>query len=138
MKEPLHVCCALIAIPSAKGPLLMAARKAHGQPNARLYEFPGGKLEPGESPQDAIIREMREEMACSVIPRRQLAPVLHPTPQRDILLIPLICELNSTTALPQPLEHESLGFFSVNTLPLLPWAPADKLILEEWLTIAIP
>ncbi len=132
MKAPLQVCCALITIPSAEGPLLMAARKAHGQPNARLYEFPGGKLEPGETPQDAIIREIREEMACEVIPVKELTPVLHPTPQRDILLIPLICKLAHPHPLPVPLEHESLGFFSQKTLPTLPWAPADREILAEW------
>ncbi len=135
MKEPLQVCCALITMPSAQGPLLMAARKAHGQPNSRLYEFPGGKLEPGESADDAIIREMLEEMTCRVIPGRHLTPVLHHTPDRDILLIPILCEISAPNSIPIPLEHESLGFYSPKTLPSLPWAPADKAILDEWMAI---
>ena len=44
----LNVCCALITLSSAHGPLLLAAKKACGQSNGLLYEFPGGKLEAGE------------------------------------------------------------------------------------------
>lgn len=51
----LNVCCALITLSSAHGPLLLAAKKACGQSNGLLYEFPGGKLEAGEDARDAIV-----------------------------------------------------------------------------------
>lgn len=130
---PLDVCCALVTLPSANGPLLLAAKKAAGTSNGLLYEFPGGKLEPGESAQDAIVREIREELGCIIRPAGALSPVLHEGMHRTIRLIPFLCELAEATPLPLPLEHESLGFFTAQTVTLLPWAPADRTILAEWL-----
>ena len=62
LDDTLNVCCALITLRSAHGTLLLAARKARGQSNGLLYEFPGGKLEAGEDARDAIVREIREEL----------------------------------------------------------------------------
>ena len=117
----LNVCCALITLSSAHGPLLLAAKKACGQSNGLLYEFPGGKLEAGEDARDAIVREIREELGCAIRPLCPLAPVLHREKDRTIRLIPFLCELEKGR-LPIPLEHESLGFFSSRSLPSLPWA----------------
>lgn len=130
----LHVCCALMELPSGQGPLLLAAKKASGPSNGLLYEFPGGKLEPGEDARDAIIREIREELGCAILPVRELTPVLHRERDRLIRLIPFLCGFEPG-GLPLPLEHESLGFFSRRTLPFLPWAPADRPILREWLEL---
>lgn len=60
----LNVCCALITLSSAHGPLLLAAKKACGQSNGLLYEFPGGKLEAGEDARDAIVREYGRNSAA--------------------------------------------------------------------------
>ncbi len=128
----LDVCCALIELPSARATLLLGAKKKAGQSNGLLYEFPGGKVEPGENARDAIIREIREELGCSVVPVRMLSPVHHREPGRIIRLIPFLCRLE-IRSLPRPLEHESLGFFSRQTLEELPWAPADRPVLQEWL-----
>lgn len=128
----LDVCCALIELPSARGPLLLAAKKAAGQSNGLLYEFPGGKLEPGENAQNAVIREIREELGCAIRPVRMLTPVRHREEERVIRLIPFLCRVEPCT-LPRPLEHESLGFFSLRRLEELPWAPADRPILRQWL-----
>lgn len=128
----LDVCCALIEQPSAQGLLLLGAKKKAGQSNGLLYEFPGGKVEPGENARDAIIREIGEELGCAVQPLRMLTPVRRRERERVIRLIPFLCLLEPR-ALPRPLEHESLGFFSRRTLEELPWAPADRLVLKEWL-----
>lgn len=66
MMNILDVCCALIELPSAQGTLLLGAKKKAGQSNGLLYEFPGGKVEPGENARDAIIREIREELGCAL------------------------------------------------------------------------
>ena len=87
----LNVCCALITLSSAHGPLLLAAKKACGQSNGLLYEFPGGKLEAGEDARDAIVREIREELGCAIRPLCPLAPVLHREKDRTIRLIPFLC-----------------------------------------------
>ena len=121
----LDVCCALIELPAARGPLLLGAKKKTGQSNGLLYEFPGGKVEPGENARHAVIREIREELGCTVFPVRMLTPVRHREPERIIRLIPFLCRLE-LCALPRPLEHENLGFFSRRTLEELPWAPCVK------------
>ncbi len=82
----LNVCCALITLSSAHGPLLLAAKKACGQSNGLLYEFPGGKLEAGEDARDAIVREIREELGCAIRPLCPLAPVLHREKDRPYAL----------------------------------------------------
>lgn len=120
MMNILDVCCALIELPSAQGTLLLGAKKKAGQSNGLLYEFPGGKVEPGENARDAIIREIREELGCAVHPVRMLTPVRHRERERIIRLIPFLCRLEPC-ALPRPLEHESLGFFSGRMLEKLPW-----------------
>ncbi|MFQ7533745.1 MAG: hypothetical protein ACLRPT_00640 [Akkermansia muciniphila] len=66
------------------------------------------------------------------LPRPHAHPVRHREPERIIRLIPFLCRLE-LCALPRPLEHENLGFFSRRTLEELPWAPADRLVLKEWL-----
>ena len=63
----LDVCCALIELPAARGPLLLGAKKKTGQSNGLLYEFPGGKVEPGENARHAVIREIREELGCTAL-----------------------------------------------------------------------
>lgn len=132
MKQ-IEVCCALISLNSENGPLLMAAKKGNHASIAHLYEFPGGKLEPNESAKEAIVREIYEETHAHIIPLKQLTPVSHKFPEKEIILIPIICTLATDSPLPSPLEHEHLGFYTSNTLPSLPWAPADRQILDEWL-----
>ncbi len=54
------------------------------------------------------------------------------SPPSIIRLIPFLCRLEPC-ALPRPLEHESLGFFSGRMLEKLPWAPADLPVLRQWM-----
>lgn len=129
--KTLEVCCALIELSSSSGTLLLGAKKKHGKINGLLYEFPGGKIEPGESAKEAVIREIREELGCDITPVRMFSPVQHQGKECIIRLTSFLCKLEQ--ALPLPLEHESLGFFSIQTLKNLPWAPADISVLNQWL-----
>ncbi len=69
---PIPVVCAVIF--DADGRALLAQRPAHKHLGGK-WEFPGGKIEPGEAPEVALIREIREELGCDIFIRRAAAPV---------------------------------------------------------------
>src|SRR5579864_5341349 len=97
----LVVACALI---DAEGRVLIAQRPEH-KPMARLWEFPGGKIEEGERPEDALIRELKEELAINV-QEACLAPLTFASHRYEdfALLMPLyICRRWSGT--PVAREH---------------------------------
>ncbi len=68
-----------------RGRILLTKRPA-GSTNGELWEFPGGKVEEGESLQEALRREIREELAITVIPGRPLVTVCHRYPHATIHL----------------------------------------------------
>jgi 8-oxo-dGTP diphosphatase len=127
----IDVCCAIIELPTQSGTLVLAARKGKPSHLAGLWEFPGGKLEPNESAEDAIVREIQEELACSIAIVRPLTPVCHDYGTHAIRLIPFVCSLTHT--LPTCKEHAALAFLRREQLQALPWAPADQPILAEYL-----
>lgn len=91
----------------ASGPVVVAAavviregrvlltRRTEGQHLAGLWEFPGGKLESGESPEEALIRECREECGIEVAVLEILEVTHHRYPEKDVLLLFYRCELHA-------------------------------------------
>lgn len=82
------------AVVIADGRVLLT-RRAEGQHLAGLWEFPGGKLEAGESPEQAVVRECREECGIEVSVGRILDVTHHRYPEKDILLLFYRCALVS-------------------------------------------
>ena len=114
------------ALMDHQGRILLAQRpddKNHGG----LWEFPGGKVEQGEVPEMALIRELREELGVDVAPR-DLQP-LHfsslPLPAADThMLMPLyLCR--QWQGVPQALEHQQLAWVTPDTLDDFAMPPAD-------------
>ncbi|GGB22366.1 NUDIX hydrolase [Sphingomonas metalli] len=66
---------------------VLVARRAEGQAMAGAWEFPGGKLEPGETPADCMVRELREELGIAVAAGEELTRVVHRYPGGAIELI---------------------------------------------------
>ena len=114
--------CALI---DADGRILLA-RRPEGKPMAGLWEFPGGKLDPGETPEAALIRELREELGIDVT-ENCLAPFAfasHPY-ERFHLLMPLfLCRRWSGQ--PKGREGQTLAWVRPAKLAEYPMPPADK------------
>lgn len=110
---------------------LLACRRPPAKLLGGKWEFPGGKIEPGESPAAALVRELREELAITVIPGAALTPVVHDYGRGPIRLIPLLCTI--ATGEPRLLEHSELRWCRNDQLPQLDWAAADVPILAEWL-----
>jgi 8-oxo-dGTP diphosphatase len=117
----LVVACALV---DADGRLLIAQRP-QGRSMAGLWEFPGGKIEAGERPETALIRELREELAIEVN-EACLAPFAfasHAYPDFHLLMPLFICR--RWGGMPSPMEAAAIKWVRPRELHALPMPPAD-------------
>ena len=93
------------------------------------WEFPGGKIEPGESPQAALEREIREELATQVRVGEHLGTVEYDYPAFHLSMQCFACEIVSGKL--ELLEHESAAWLTAGTLRSVQWLPADIAILDK-------
>lgn len=119
MRKHLNVVGAVIV---RNGSVLCAQRGFRGA-LAGLWEFPGGKVEPGETARAALEREIAEELACSVKVGAELTTTTHDYDFGTITLTTFWCELIEGT--PQLVEHAQVRWCPPHTLEGLEWAPAD-------------
>lgn len=120
-KVVLVVACSLI---DPDGRVLMAQRPA-GKNLAGLWEFPGGKMEAGERPEDTLIRELREELGIEV-KEPCLAPfsfASHSYVDFHLLMPLYICR--RWEGMPQALEHEAIKWVRPKDMAQLKLTPAD-------------
>ena len=93
------------------------------------WEFPGGKLEPGESAREALIREIREELDVDIRVGRLLETVEYDYPEFHLTMHCFICELLSEEIVLK--EHEDARWLKKDELDSVPWLPADITIIEK-------
>ena len=124
--------CALI---DADGRVLLAKRPP-GKPLADLWEFPGGKIEPGETPEAALVRELKEELGIDVAPKC-LAPLSftsHSYPEFHLLMPLFICRNWDGDIVPQ--QGQEIAWVRAQKLADYAMPPADeplKVVLRELL-----
>lgn len=123
------------ALVDRDGRVLLARRPA-GKPMAGLWEFPGGKVEEGETPEAALARELREELGVDV-ERSCLAPLTFASHSYEDfhLLMPLFA-CRKWRGRPQAREGQTLAWAAANRLRDYPMPPADIPlipILRDWL-----
>ena len=107
----------------------LACQRPEGKHLAGLWEFPGGKVDTGESPQEALIRELYEELAVDVEVGLPLEPVLWADHSISIRLLPFRCKI--VRGDPQALEHARLLWCQPDNFGRLTWAEADLPILRQ-------
>ena len=120
------VVCGVIG--NAESEILLCQRP-EGKSQAGLWEFPGGKVEDAESPQEALARELREELGCVAIVGEALTAVVHDYGSFSIQLQPFLCRLEGE---PQALEHQALEWVPFAEMEGYALAPADVPIVQEW------
>lgn len=117
------------AVVNEQGEILCAQRgESRFSYTSLKYEFPGGKIEPGETPEEAIRRELREEMAYDVSVERPLCTVEHTYPDFAITLRVMLC--HPLAAGPTLREHRTAQWLKPADLDKLDWAAADRKAVE--------
>ena len=107
---------------------MICQRPAH-KARGLLWEFVGGKVEPGETMQQALIRECREELDILVSVGDIFTQVIHEYPDILIRLTLFHCTIAEGT--PKLLEHKDLKWITPNEIPLYDFCPADEEILKK-------
>ena len=108
---------------------MLAVQRSCDAAHPFRWEFPGGKVEPGESPEECIVREVFEELEIKVRPIARLKDVNYQYPGKLICLIPFICvkkegDLRLT-------EHIGLQWLVREEIDLPDWQEADRLLIAK-------
>ena len=107
----------------------MATQRGAAMDLAGYWEFPGGKVEVGESPENSLIREINEELSIDIRICAALTPVLHTYPSKLIQLIPFLGTWQGGSL--KLTEHAQSQWLGKEDLLSLTWAPADLPIVQE-------
>jgi mutator protein MutT len=127
---PIPVVCAVI---EQAGRVLIAQRPP-GKHLPLKWEFAGGKVDPGEDPAAAIVREIREELGCEVTITRALPSFPYDYKTVVIEMIPFVCVLVPGSPAPHAHEHVALAWVTPAEFLKYDLAPADVPVIESYLS----
>jgi 8-oxo-dGTP diphosphatase len=107
---------------------ILAAKRSDTMALPGLWEFPGGKIEPGESPEQALLREIAEELRCVVEVKGRLTTTEHEYPFGTVTLSTYFVELKGAD--PRLTQHAEIRWLAKHELFDVEWAPADVPAVE--------
>ena len=133
-KIPTAVCVVAIALIDGQGRVLLQKRRAGGR-HGGLWEFPGGKVEHGESPESALIREIAEELAIVVVPadlfeEGEAAEIPAPDSDEPALVLKLY-RCARFRGEPRCLDAQAIGWFTPEEAAKLAVPPLDRPFIER-------
>jgi 8-oxo-dGTP diphosphatase len=131
----IRVVAGLIADPHDPTRFLVQQRLPNAS-RANLWEFPGGKIEPGETEAEALVREGREELDVELAVGRKLWGTVHEYPDLIVELELLVADLVKGT--PKALGAQALRFATPHEMKSLPFCEADLPLLDALATGAVP
>ena len=112
-----------------EGDQFMICQRPENKARGLLWEFVGGKVEPGETKEQALIRECREELAVTVAPGEVFMDVTHEYPDLTIHLT--LFHASIAEGEPQMLEHVDIQWITVDEIDKYEFCPADVVILDR-------
>jgi 8-oxo-dGTP diphosphatase len=121
------VVCAIIC----KGDRFLACRRKQGKVRGGKWEFPGGKIKTGESPEEAIGRELLEELSVHVAVEGVLGAVVHHYPDVSIELIAMKCKIEEGEI--RLTDHDEFRWISLQELKSVDFSEADCGIVDKML-----
>ena len=124
---PLTVVVAAV-IRDSTGRVLLTRRPA-GRHMAGLWEFPGGKVRPGESPEDALARELEEELDLAAAVGEPITFAVHEEPELRVLLLFYATVMGGRP--PRPTEGQAMAWVAPADLPSYPTPPADAALVAR-------
>ena len=115
------------AIIMAEGKIF-ATQRGYGE-FKDMWEFPGGKVEPGETAQEALVREIKEELASDISVDRYVCTIEHDYPTFHLKMHNYLCHVVSGDL--QLLEHEAARWLDIEDIDSVDWLPADLKIMPS-------
>ena len=114
-------------------PVVFATQRGYGS-YKDWWEFPGGKIEPGETPEEALVREIREELSAEELSAdisvgEYLTTVEYDYPEFHLSMACYWCSIKEGRLI--LLEHEAARWLPLNDLRQVNWLPADILVIEK-------
>ena len=125
MKKRINVVGAVLT----RDQMIFAAQRSSTMSLPGMWEFPGGKIEPDESPKEALLRELEEELLCSAEIGDHIQTTEHEYEFGVVVLTTYYCSLKG--AEPQLTEHSEIRWIHFTELDQLNWAPADIPAVEQ-------
>jgi 8-oxo-dGTP diphosphatase len=125
----LKVTCAIII---DKNKILVAQRRPDQHPPLK-WEFPGGKISEGETKEECVIREIKEELDLDISPICELKSNIHHYEELSLELFPFVCICKRNDSNPICKEHQKLDWVELDELSKLDWACADIPIVDDFI-----
>ncbi|MFZ4441034.1 MAG: (deoxy)nucleoside triphosphate pyrophosphohydrolase [Syntrophales bacterium] len=128
---PIQVACAIIE----RNGLVLAAQRGASMRMPLKWEFPGGKIEPGEGAEACLHRELMEEMGLGVVVKWAMPPSMHHYPTFMVKLYPFVCVICSGEMTLN--EHHAVVWLKPDDLPTLDWVEADLAVVEAYRELSL-
>ena len=121
----IDVCCAIIP----EGNKIMAVQRGPESSHPYQWEFPGGKIQEGETPEECIVREIEEELMLKVAVVANLEPVKFDYGFSQVRLMPFVCRIVSGEMVLT--EHIALRWLEYAELEIPEWSAADRALIRK-------
>ncbi len=126
----INVTCAIIRNEDCE---VLVVQRGEQTDHPFKWEFPGGKIAPGESEEDCIIREISEELSIDIVICSRLEPIEYDYGIKQIFLIPFVCD--TLNDLPLLSEHIAYKWLPLEKLAAVDYSEADLIVATEYLSV---